>query len=365
MASCKVLPEPFDLESAEPVLHVEEKPGKTTADPKGFRPDTTKFDWIRLKTDEWLKGEILSLREENFEFNSAEFDKLELEWKKIAEVRSSKSHKILLTNRKSYSGKIRVDDSNLFFVGDPVRRIDRSRLLAIVPGESGDRARWSGEVSAGGTIRGGNTDESDINFTLFVRRETAATRWDTKYTLDFSESRGVETANSHRIESGLDLFVTKRLYFTVPGVTYYKDRFQNIEQRISPFLAIGYDLLDRTDLTWEVSAGPAYETTEFVSVQPGEEKTKKYGAIFFGTDFEWDITKIVEVEVDYEIVVPVRETAEYNSRLEATLSIELKKRFELDISLIWDRNNGTTTTASGVTPGTDDFRTVISLSIEF
>ena len=39
-----------------------------------------KFDWIQMKSGEWVKGEILVMYDEDLEFDSDEFDDLMLSW---------------------------------------------------------------------------------------------------------------------------------------------------------------------------------------------------------------------------------------------------------------------------------------------
>lgn len=71
-------------------------------------PEPKEFDWILLTSGEWLKGEIQVLSEDSFEF-------------------------------------------------------DRSKLLAIIPGEPTERNYWDGLLTLGMTARSGNTDTMESN----------------------------------------------------------------------------------------------------------------------------------------------------------------------------------------------------------
>ena len=66
--------------------------------------DPKKYDWIRLTSGEWLKGEILSMRDNKFEFDSDEMDEQNFDWEDIAELRSSRKYTYVLTDRKSLIG---------------------------------------------------------------------------------------------------------------------------------------------------------------------------------------------------------------------------------------------------------------------
>jgi putative salt-induced outer membrane protein YdiY len=366
LGSCHVRPEPFDLNSAKPVAQdPKKKKPVTTPDPKAFEPDAKKFDWIRLKSHEWLKGEILGLRDDKFDFDSDELDELEFDWDDVAEVRSSKSHTLLLTDRKSYTGKVRIDDGKLLFLGPTVREVDRSRLLAMVPGEPTFTNLWSGKITLGLTARGGNTEQTDLNFHTFVRRESALTRWDTTYNHDLSEADDSETANSLRAETQFDVFLTRRIYVTVPGATYERDRFQNIDHRWAGRIGIGYDILDNKRVSWEFSLAPGYQETRFVSVTPPQNQTEGTAVLVVGTNIEWDITKDVEFDFEYSLTAPFPDTEKYNHHVMGKWSLDLTSDLELDISFIWDRNNDQIQDANGNLPNADDYRIVVGFGLEF
>ena len=48
------------------------------------------FDWVKLSSDEWLKGEIISMYDEELEFDSDELDLQTIDWEDVAELRSKK-----------------------------------------------------------------------------------------------------------------------------------------------------------------------------------------------------------------------------------------------------------------------------------
>ena len=49
---------------------------------------------------------------------------------------------------------------------------------------------------------------------------------------------------------------------------------QNIRQRFTLGGAVGYDLYRMRGFEWDVSAGPAYQKTEFISVEAGKSATE-------------------------------------------------------------------------------------------
>ena len=43
-------------------------------------PTPEKFDWIQLKSDEWLKGESIAMYDRELEFDSDEMDRQTFDW---------------------------------------------------------------------------------------------------------------------------------------------------------------------------------------------------------------------------------------------------------------------------------------------
>jgi len=49
----------------------------------------------------------------------------------------------------------------------------------------------------------------------------------------------------------------------------------------------------------------------------------------------------------------------------STLSVELTKRFDLNVSLVWDRTQNPKPDSSGLVPKQDDFRLMLGLGVRF
>ena len=73
------------------------KAGPTVAPWKPPVPGSDKFDWVQLKSGEWLKGEIQVMRKESLEFESDELDTLNLDWDDVLEVRSPRNMTVTFT----------------------------------------------------------------------------------------------------------------------------------------------------------------------------------------------------------------------------------------------------------------------------
>jgi hypothetical protein len=100
-------------------------------------------------------------------------------------------------------------------------------------------------------------------------------------------------------------------------------------------------------------------------VAPGESTDTSAGALSFGTRFKWDITRRVDLILQYQGLYTSDAGGGMMHHAVSTLEIELTKRFELDISMIWDHVSDPKTNADGDTPDPDSYQLLVSLGIRF
>jgi hypothetical protein len=68
---------------------------------------------------------------------------------------------------------------------------------------------------------------------------------------------------------------------------------------------------------------------------------------------------------DYRAQYTRPEDGETTHHTVTTLSIEMTKRFDLDLSLVWDRVEHPETLDDGTTPEKDDYYMIASLALDF
>jgi YD repeat-containing protein len=333
--------------------------------PLSWVPPADDFDWIQLKSGEWLKGRIKAMQDRELEFDSEELDDLTFDWKDIRQVRSSRVLDVLFVDGEEVSGPVTITPEHVAVGGPAPRLLPRDQLQSLTPGGARERNYWSGKASLGLTLREGNTEQVEYNASANLQRRTPATRLSLQYIGNVSSVEGVENANNHRVNGEFDLWLSRRVYLILPFAEYYRDPFQNLSHRLTAGIGVGYDLIDRPKLEWNVTAGPAYQHAWFESSQPGQPREKGAGALSFGSRFDWDITRRVELILEYRGQYTSREVGETTHHSVSTLSFELTKRFDLDVSFVWDRITHPKVGADGVQPKRDDFRFVVGLGVDF
>jgi putative salt-induced outer membrane protein YdiY len=328
-------------------------------------PPEDSFDWIQLKSGEWLKGQLKAMQERKLEFDSDELNDLTFDWKDIRQVRSPRTLDVLAVDGKKVSGPVTITPEQATVGGAEPRVIPREQLQSVTPGGTKERNFWSGKLTLGLTLRKGNTESVEYNAQAHLQRRTPATRLSLDYIGNVSSVDGAESANNHRVNAEFDLWLSRRFYLVLPSAEYYKDPLQYLAHRVTLGGGVGYDLIDRPNLEWNITAGPAYQYAWFESAEPGEPTEKGTAALTFGSRLTWDITHRIKWILEYRGQYTSREVGETTHHGVSTLSLELTKRFDLDVSFVWDRISNPKVGSDLVEPKPDDFRLVVGLGVDF
>jgi putative salt-induced outer membrane protein YdiY len=328
-------------------------------------PPADGYDWIQLNTGEWLKGRIKAMQDRQLEFFSEKLSDMTFDWKDIRQVRSPRTIDVLFVDGKRVSGSVAVTPEQVTIGGTEPQVLPRDQLQSLTPGGAKERDYWSADLSFGLTVQAGNTKAVQYNAQVDLQRRTPATRLSLDYIGNISSVNGTDSANNHRVNSEFDFWLSQRFYLMLPSVEYYQDPFQNLAHRITVGGGVGYDLIDRSKLEWNITTGPAYQEAWFDSSQPGEPTDKGTAALTFGSRFKWDITHRIKWLVQYRGQYTSREVGETTHHAISTLSVDLNKRLTLDVSGIWDRISDPKVGADGVQPKPDDFSLVVGLGVHF
>ncbi|UCG12183.1 MAG: DUF481 domain-containing protein [Deltaproteobacteria bacterium] len=329
-------------------------------------PNPKDFDWIKLTSGEWLKGDIKVLRDDTLEFDSDNLDTLTVDWSDIEELHSPRHNTITLADRRTAVGTLLIrGDAVLVGTEDGELRFRREDLLSIVPGKPSEWNYWSGGLSIGLTTQTGNTEQITANGQLSIRRRSAFSRLTLNYIGNLGEVDGVQNVNNHRATARWDLFVSKRWFLTPLSLSYYSDRFANIEHQLTPAAGGGYHLIDRSNIKWDLALAVGLRYTKYLSASGGDSGEDSTTTVIPRTNLNWDITKDLEFHFSYKIEIGVPETKNTNHHIVAQLSIDLVGDFNLGLTFQWDRVGDPQPEADGRVPKSDDFRTSLGIGWEF
>ncbi len=344
---------------------------KDEASAKPWLPAAKEFDWVQLTSGEWLKGEIKSMYNDNLEFDSDKLDLLNIDWADVKYLKSYRPSSINVENREPISGSLQISGDKVTITdGDNIQKFDRFELISLTP--SGDREVdfWAIKFTLGFNIQSGNTEQLDYNSKFNAKRRTAKSRFVLDYIGNISKTgneNGVltETVNNNRISSSLNIYATRYFFYTPAFAELYRDPFQNIENRLSLGVGIGYTLFDSSKFEWNINGGPAYLSTKYISVEPGEEQKIGAAALVFGTDFDAEVTSSLDFIFKYKIQASKKEVGGYTHHIIATFESEITGSLDFDISMIWDRISQPTKDDLGVAPEPDDYRLTVGVTYTY
>ena len=341
------------------------------ASSKPWLPAAKEFDWVQLTSGEWLKGEIKSMYNKSLEFDSDKLDLLFIDWEDVKYLKSYRPSEINIEDNEPLTGSLQISGDKVTITdGENVQEFDRFDLISLTPSGKREADLWALKFTLGLNLRSGNTEQLDYNSKFNAKRRTAKSRFLLDYIGNISKTGNedgvlTETINNNRINTSLNVYATRYFFYTPIFAEYYRDPFQNIDQRITAGIGLGYTIFDNGKFEWNVNGGPAYVSTKYLSVQPGEEQKVEVGAVVFGTDFDTELTSALDFIFKYNIQAAKEEAGGYTHHMIATFESEITGSLDFDISMIWDRISQPATDADGNTPSPDDYRLTLGVTYTY
>jgi putative salt-induced outer membrane protein YdiY len=326
-----------------------------------------KFDWLKLKSDEWLKGEIISMYDDELEFDSDEFDIRTFDWRDVSELRSRYDQSIRFSDGKLVQGFLVVKEGKLILIsGGKEQEFPLSKLMSITSAADKRKDLWDAEISLGLDASSGNTNQIDYVMTAKIQRRTPYTRFRSDFTYNYSKLTQEETnktlTNMSRLTSYMDWFYSDKIFFRLFDYEYYSDLQQNIKSRHSLGSSLGYHFINNKRLQWDGTIGPSYQVSSFNN---STEEDEESGVIVLGTLIEYTISSRVDFTFDYQIQFVEEESGERNSHLTTGFEFEFTHDFELDLLFSLDRVSKPIANDINTNPESNDMSFVVSLSYKF
>jgi len=365
-----------ELSKLEQTVGEQAETSKVNSEKKGvsskpWLPAAKDFDWVQLTSGEWLKGEIKSMYNESLEFDSDKLDLLNIDWDDVKYLKSYRPSNVNIENHVPVTGSLQVSSDKVTITdGDNVQEFDRLELISLTP--SGDREvdLWAIKFTLGFNVQSGNTEQLDYNSKFNAKRRTAKSRFVIDYIGNISKTGNedgvlTETVNNNRVSTSLNIYATRYFFYTPIFAELYRDPFQNIENRFSAGIGIGYTIFDSSQLEWNINGGPAYLSTKFISVQPGEDQRTAAPAVVLGTDVDIELSNTLDFIFKYKVQASKEEAGGYTHHVIATFESEITGSLDFDISMIWDRISQPTKDDLGVAPQPDDYRLTVGVTYTY
>ncbi len=333
---------------------------------KNSKPTVTDFDWVQLVSGEWLKGEIKSLYSKKLQFDSDKLDLLTLDWEDVKYVETHVPGSANIEGHGTVYGFFVIDQKNIVVtLGDDVQEFQRARLVSFITGGEEESDYWSAKISLGLILRSGNNEQVDYTAQGNIKRQTSFSRFTADYIGNISNTQDVETTNNHRVTASHDLFRSQRFFLRPIFAEYFTDRLSNIDARVTIGTGFGYTIIDTSRTNWNVAGGPAYQSTRFISVQPGENDEETTLALVVSTDYDIELTKTLDFIFSYSTTWGNEASGGYTHHLVTTFESEIIGSLDFDVSFIWDRISNPTVAEDGTIPFKDDYQLILGIGYEY
>jgi putative salt-induced outer membrane protein YdiY len=356
------------IEQAQPATNAAAIDGDKQEQAKKWtdtHPNNVSADWLQLTTGEWLRGHIIAMQQDSLDFDSDELDILTIEWKKVRYIKSAEPYSLLFDGNIIATGKIEITSDKVYVENDYANlTFDRKHLQTIASGKETELSYWKIKISFGYDMRRGNTEQTDITSRMNAKRRTTDSRLTLDYLGNFTSIDGSETVNNNRFNESYGILITRNFYWSPIFSEYYSDRFQNIDQQISLGIGIGYSLINTPVTKWDISGGPSYQRTKYVSVQGDGSTVDNTLTLALTTTFDTSVNSKVDIEGTYSPKLGASETGNYMHHSIITIETEITKRFDFDVSFIWDFVRQPVPDENGNIPYRSDIRTTIGITYE-
>ena len=326
------------------------------------------FDWIRLPSDEWLKGKIISMYDGTLEFDSKELGVHAFDFADIKEIRTSRVVQVGFVDagRQPAMGRLVLEGAKARVIAESGETaFGRPEILTIVVGSAREIDYWSGYANVGGNIRSGNSDQVDYTARLGTMRRSVRNRSAFDYIGTITRIDEEDTTNNHRVTVGWDHFLGKRWFVNVVGLEWYRDPFQNVGDRWTVTAGLGYEIVDTPRTSWSVTAGPAWQSTRWDSAPVDGEDSADSLALRVGTRFDHDFTKSIDFHAYYNAFFTDEASGTYTHHFDTGVEIELTSDFDVNVAWVWDRVEDPQPLADGSFPRHDDTRLIFGLGWSF
>ncbi|UPW17656.1 DUF481 domain-containing protein [Agarivorans sp. TSD2052] len=322
-------------------------------------------DWIQLDSGEVIQGELEELYQKEALFDSDELDDLTIDIDDIHRLRTAKWYQVNLRGLGVVRGRLMVNEDKVTIVGKDTHHASRYDVISVYRVAESEADRWENKATLSANIASGNTNTLEINGKLNSERKTALNRTIITYLGVISESNSETTARNHRITLSHDLYKHHDWFFRPILADFYHAPLKNIKLQSQLASQVGYIAVDDDDKKWELSIGPSWQQTRFEEVSAGNSDKESSLGLSFGSNFEIDITKDIELTHDYQMTLSQQKTGGYQHHNLVNLAIDITDDLDLDIDFIWDYTDSPTADADDITPVKNDYRLVVGIGLDF
>lgn len=323
------------------------------------------YDWLRLSSGEWLKGEFHWMRDKEFEFDSADLDVVTDDWEKVTRLHSPRVHTFAFVDGTDLIGRsVVTKDQVIVETVDGVVSLPRSDLLGIIEGGRRERDFWYVRLGAGFSSSIGNTSQGSLNgnFELGRADQRTVSRLTYDGTVGYADRE--ETVNRHIGRADIRIYFSQRYYFAPATAELFNDRFANIRLRATPATGGGVHLVDTPKVDWDSELGLGYQFLRYRSTIDGVPNPQNDFFIGFVNTWSFDLGNVLDLDLSWQTLLAVTTIGNTNHQGSAVMSVDITEMFDLDATFNFYRTEEPGPRSDGTVPQKNDYQFVVGVSLE-
>jgi hypothetical protein len=322
------------------------------------------YDWIRLASGEWLKGNLERMRDGVLEFDSDQLKLLTLDWKKTIALHSPAANTYIFTEGDDLIGPAMIDTEMVVVQTlDGMVMRPRSELLGIIEHKPRERNYWSTRMRLGFSSNRGNTEQLTFNAFWSLVREDSFTRMQLTYDGTFGKADGTVNANRHLAGGDVDIYVHPILYVKALTGQLLYDKFQNIRLRATPAAGIGVHIITTYVVNWDFETAFGYQYLSLIDPAATVENPQNDAYLMLRMFADIDFTDDIQLLLDWRTNLVVTTIGNTNHVGSADLSILVTSLFGFNFSFLYLRTERPFPRADGTVPDKNDYQFVIGLTL--
>lgn len=295
-------------------------------------PSSAMADWIMLQNGDRLSGTIIAQSANELTINSNILGQVTIPKARVASIHQGNAPRILA--RELRTGKPMTASAAQAALA-AVAEIPKEETKKPKAEEKQDgQYKWSGRVSAGGTLEDGNNQSKAIILDTDIKARDKKNRFAFGGEANWAEEDGEETDNDQQIYANYDRFVTDK-WFVGGRQSFEKDEFEELDLRSQTGLFAGYQFYEQDDLNLQIKAGPEYIFEEFENGDSESDLAASWALDYDQKLFE----ETVQVFHKHEIAAPFTDTNAFLLESESGIRMPVGKVLDASLQIDFDWDN--------------------------
>jgi putative salt-induced outer membrane protein YdiY len=287
-------------------------------------------DVVHLRNGDRLSGTIVKMDGETLFITTPYAKEVAVDWKEVVRLETAGPHWVRLATDEFVKGRfvsapdgVTIESEDLQSP-EPVA-LDRIATIGIPPG-----AKYTGSIGALASGSTGNTETLVLGAAGGIQRDTDDDRARLGFRSEYEEQDNELTEQRTRGYADYDYYLGKKWYLT-SLVRLEHDKFEDLSLRTIVGGGPGYRFFDRKDLKLRAYAGLAYVNENF-----NEADDRDFLSALVGDDFLWKITDSLSVYQLAEIYPSLDDVSDTLFHAEAGVRQTLGKGIFVDFGVVND-----------------------------